>query len=128
MQSVVYVAMLMLLIFYLYGCIGFIVFREEDPAHFDTIIEAFVFTLFRACTLEDWTDLFYTSYFGCESYGYVAFKDVLQMTERLYFRLRLHAAVRKVKDHVGAAVRESLRGLPQPTPAATPHDVAPDGK
>ena len=70
MQSVVYVAMLMLLIFYLYGCIGFIVFREEDPAHFDTIIEAFVFTLFRACTLEDWTDLFYTSYFGCESYGY----------------------------------------------------------
>ena len=50
------------------------------------------------------------------------------MTERLSFRLRLHAAVRKVKDHVGAAVRESLRGLPQPTPAATPHDVAPDGK
>ena len=27
-------------------------------------------TLFRACTLEDWTDLFYTSYYGCESYGY----------------------------------------------------------
>ena len=26
--------------------------------------------MFRACTLEDWTDLFYTSYYGCESYGY----------------------------------------------------------
>ena len=51
---------------------GFILYRDEDPAHFDTIIEAFVFTLFRACTLEDWTDLFYTTYYGCESYGYVA--------------------------------------------------------
>ena len=39
-------------------------------AYYDTILEAFVITLFRACTLEDWTDLFYTSYFGCESYGY----------------------------------------------------------
>ena len=103
-SSVLYVAMLMTLIFYLYGCIGFILFRDEvswtpgmgaggtssppspillscccalmmrmrlqDPQHFDTILEAFVITLFRACTLEDWTDLFYTSYFGCESYGY----------------------------------------------------------
>ena len=44
MASVVYVAMLMLLIFYIYGCVGFILYRDEDPAHFDNILEVCIQT------------------------------------------------------------------------------------
>ena len=45
-----------------------IFFRPNDPWHFDTIGVS-IFTLFRAATLEDWTDLMYISMFGCADFS-----------------------------------------------------------
>ena len=69
MRSVVYVVMLLMLIFYLFAILGMMLFKENDAEHFGDIGTTFV-TLIRATTLEDWTDLFYTAWFGCENYGY----------------------------------------------------------
>ena len=65
LQSCVYVALLLLLIMYFYAIMGITFFRENDRFHFGDLGTAMV-TLFRAATLEDWTDLMYTSMYGCE--------------------------------------------------------------
>ena len=65
LQSCVYVALLLLLIMYFYAIMGITFFRDNDRFHFGDLGTAMV-TLFRAATLEDWTDLMYTSMYGCE--------------------------------------------------------------
>jgi voltage-gated sodium channel len=42
---------------------------KNDPVHFGNLQISMV-SLFRAVTLEDWTDLMYTQMFGCDNYGY----------------------------------------------------------
>merc|ERR1712146_563925 len=64
-----YIGMLMLIIFYLYGILGIKLFRDNDPWHFETIPTALL-TLFRCASLEDWTDVMYINWFGCDVYGY----------------------------------------------------------
>ena len=46
-----------------------ILFKENDPWHFGTLHDS-ILTLFRASTLEDWTDIMYINVYGCEYYGY----------------------------------------------------------
>merc|ERR1719262_387041 len=65
-RSIGYIMMLMSLIFYLYACAAIIFFGKNDPFHFGTLPVAFN-TLFRMSTLEDWTDVMYINYFGCNS-------------------------------------------------------------
>jgi voltage-gated sodium channel len=67
MKSIVFIMILMALIFYLYAIAGITFFRENDPWHFLNVGRAFV-TLFRACTLEDWTDVMYINLFGCDKF------------------------------------------------------------
>jgi len=44
-------------------------FRDNDPWHFGSLHLALL-SLFRASTLEDWTDIMYINIFGCDVYGY----------------------------------------------------------
>ena len=44
-------------------------FRENDPWHFGSLHLALL-SLFRASTLEDWTDIMYINMLGCDQYGY----------------------------------------------------------
>jgi hypothetical protein len=48
-------------VFYLYAICGMIIFAPNDPWHFGNLTVA-IFSLFRAATLEDWTDLMYIRY------------------------------------------------------------------
>eukprot|EP00615_Pteridomonas_danica_P002575 CAMPEP_0114339530 /NCGR_PEP_ID=MMETSP0101-20121206/7789_1 /TAXON_ID=38822 ORGANISM="Pteridomonas danica, Strain PT" /NCGR_SAMPLE_ID=MMETSP0101 /ASSEMBLY_ACC=CAM_ASM_000211 /LENGTH=503 /DNA_ID=CAMNT_0001472525 /DNA_START=724 /DNA_END=2232 /DNA_ORIENTATION=+ len=68
LKSIVWILLLMLLIFYLFAVAAVIVFKQNDRFHFGNIPIAMV-TLFRASTLEDWSDLMYINYFGCGDYG-----------------------------------------------------------
>ncbi len=69
--SMVYVSVLLFLLFYLYGVAGTFMFAENDPVHFRNL-QMSMLSLFRAVTLEDWTDLMYIAMYGSENYGYDA--------------------------------------------------------
>ena len=60
LPSMGHVIMLMSIIFYIYGVMGYHLFHEHDPVHWDTLGLGLL-TLFRIVTLEDWTDVMYTA-------------------------------------------------------------------
>lgn len=53
-----YIALLMFIIFYIYGAIGSLLFAEINPTLWGNIAVALL-TLFRVATFEDWTDVMY---------------------------------------------------------------------
>ncbi len=67
--SIGYVSLLALLHFYIYGCLATFLYGENDPLHFQNL-QTSMLSLFRAVTLEDWTDLMYINMYGSEFYGY----------------------------------------------------------
>jgi voltage-gated sodium channel len=75
--SIGYVSLLLLLLFYVYAVAATLLFAGNDPVHFATLPLSML-SLFRAVTLEDWTDLMYINQYGCNAYGYVG-----QQTEAL---------------------------------------------
>ena len=54
------VIVLMSIIFYVYGVMGYHLFHEHDPEHWSSLGISLL-TLFRVVTLEDWTDVMYTA-------------------------------------------------------------------
>jgi voltage-gated sodium channel len=69
--SMIYVSVLLFLLFYLYGVAATFIFSDNDPVHFANL-QMSMLSLFRAVTLEDWTDLMYIQMYGSENYGYDA--------------------------------------------------------
>lgn len=67
--SMAYVSLLLLLLFYVYAVAATFMFGANDPVHFKTLPLSML-SLFRAVTLEDWTDLMYINRDGCANYGY----------------------------------------------------------
>jgi len=67
LKSIVYVATLLVLVFYLYGIIGVYVFKENDPFFFGNVPTALL-TLFRVCTLENWGENMYINMYGCKDF------------------------------------------------------------
>lgn len=58
LSSMLYIAVLMSICFYLYAVLGVELFGKGQPMEYGTLHEAF-FSLFRSLTCEDWTDLRY---------------------------------------------------------------------
>ena len=73
-SSIGYIAILLFLVFYLFAVMGMLIFKESDPAHFSGLGHAMV-SLFRAATMEDWSDLMYVAMLGCGEYGYPALDE-----------------------------------------------------
>ena len=67
--SMAYVSLLLLMLFYVYAVAATFMFSQNDPVHFATLPLSML-SLFRAVTLEDWTDLMYINRDGCDEYGY----------------------------------------------------------
>ncbi len=67
--SMGYVFILMALHFYIFGCMATFFYAENDPIHFGNL-QTSILSLFRAVTLEDWTDLMYINMYGSDAYGY----------------------------------------------------------
>eukprot|EP00935_MAST-01C_sp_MAST-1C-sp1_P000434 g434.t1 len=68
-NSCSYIVLLMGIVFYIYACLGVGLFKPNDPWHFGTLALALE-SLFRSATLEDWTDIWYTNYYGCKSFDH----------------------------------------------------------
>ena len=58
--SMGHVMVLMSILFYVYGVMGYHLFHESDPIHWRNLGISLL-TLFRVVTLEDWTDVMYTA-------------------------------------------------------------------
>lgn len=67
--SMGYVALLLLMLFYIYAVSGVFLFGANDPIHFSSLPIAML-SLFRVVTGEDWTDVMYIQMYGCDNYGY----------------------------------------------------------
>lgn len=67
LRSIGYIVLLLFIIFYLFAVAGITFFRANDPWHWLNMGRAMV-TLFRAATLEDWTDIMYINIYGCDRY------------------------------------------------------------
>ena len=66
LSSVKYILLLMLLVFYMFAVLGVATFRRNNPFFFGSIGIAMV-TLFRVATLDSWSAIMYTEWFGCDS-------------------------------------------------------------
>tara|TARA_B100000795_G_C22764938_1_gene425279 strand:+ start:167 stop:1621 length:1455 start_codon:yes stop_codon:yes gene_type:complete len=64
MQSISYILLLLTIVLYLFAIMGIYAFGSNDTFHFGNLNVA-MFSLFRAATLEDWTDIMYINIFGC---------------------------------------------------------------
>ena len=73
--SMGYVSVLLFILFYIYAVMGVHLFSANDPVHFSNLYVSLL-SLFRVVTLEDWTDIMYTSMYGCNNYGY---SDAMQL-------------------------------------------------
>jgi len=69
LSSIFYVALLLMLVFYLYAVMCISLFRDNDPVHFPDLQTTFL-TLFRMATFEDWTDVMYIQMYGCDAYPF----------------------------------------------------------
>jgi voltage-gated sodium channel len=67
--SMAYVTLLLILLFYVYAVAATFLFAANDPIHFRTLPISML-SLFRAVTLEDWTDIMYINMYGCDKYAY----------------------------------------------------------
>ncbi len=67
--SMVYVAGLLSLLFYVYAVAGVFVFGQNDPLHFGSLGKAML-SLVGVVTLEGWVDLMNIQIYGCDRYGY----------------------------------------------------------
>lgn len=78
--SMAYVSLLLLLLFYVYAVAATFMFSANDPVHFGTLPYSML-SLFRAVTLEDWTDLMYINQHGCDQYGYIGYEHLCTAPE-----------------------------------------------
>ncbi|MCI5055993.1 MAG: ion transporter [Flavobacteriales bacterium] len=72
--SMGYVFLLLFIHFYIFAAMATFIYGENDPIHFYDLQTSFL-SLFRAVTLEDWTDLMYINMYGSDAYGYDAQMD-----------------------------------------------------
>ena len=80
MSSIGYVGALLILVFYMFAVLGMGFFGENDPVHMGELWISML-SLFRAATLEDWTDLMYIGMYGCENYGYSGMEHLCTKSE-----------------------------------------------
>ena len=67
--SMFYAGLLLFLLFYIYSVLGTMLWKENDPVHFEHVWIGML-SLFRVVTLEDWTDIMYINMYGSDHYGY----------------------------------------------------------
>ena len=67
LNSIGYVAFILLLSIYVFAILGILLYAESDPWHFGLLHDAML-TLIRAATLDEWTDLLYLEMFGCKKF------------------------------------------------------------
>ena len=63
-----YTLLLLAIILYLFGIVGFHLFGRNDPGHFGSVSASMV-SLFQMSTFSSWADVMYLNYHGCDKYA-----------------------------------------------------------
>jgi voltage-gated sodium channel len=66
-EELAYISVPIFIMFYIYAIMGIVFFRDNDPFHWHDLGISLT-TLIRLLTLEDWTDVLYINFYGCEVY------------------------------------------------------------
>lgn len=64
LSSIGYILILLFLVHYLFGVVGFFLFNENDPFHFGNVPMAMI-TLFRCSLLDKWAGIMKVNIYGC---------------------------------------------------------------
>ena len=67
-QMMIFIIIVITFVIYVYALIGYSLFKLNDPWHFGDMARSMI-TLLRCGTLEDWSDIFYINYYGCDVYN-----------------------------------------------------------
>jgi len=73
-SSIGFISLTMFLVFYLFANLGMLLFQENDPFYFGELHWALL-SLFRVATLEDWCDIMYINFYGCDIFGYPPYME-----------------------------------------------------
>lgn len=68
LKSIGYIALLLLIVLYIYAVLGVVLFRDNDPFFFRNIPIALL-TLFHAMTMDSWGDNFRINAYGCDVFS-----------------------------------------------------------
>ncbi len=82
-----YVALLMFIIFYIYGAIGSFLFERVDSFLWGNITTAML-TLFRVATFEDWTDVMYAT-MEVHPWSWVYFLSFIFLTAFIFLNMMI---------------------------------------
>jgi Ca2+-binding EF-hand superfamily protein len=74
MSSIGYLALVLILFFYVYSIIGMLLFAQDDPWHFTYLHDAFM-TLFKCVTLDGWSSNAYILMYGCNTFPGAAYEQ-----------------------------------------------------
>ncbi|KAL3785904.1 hypothetical protein ACHAWO_006713 [Cyclotella atomus] len=74
LKSIGYIGGLLLIVIYIFGILGTMLFGQNDPFHFGSLHMS-ILTLFRISTLEGWSDIMYINMYGCDLFGYDAMEE-----------------------------------------------------
>ena len=106
--SVANIMMLMSIVVYIYGIVGYHLFHEADPTHWRTLGISLL-SLFRIITLEDWTDIMYAA---MEHHGLAWLYFVSFVVGGTFVVVNLFIAV--VINNLDKAKTDQLRALQEP--------------
>ena len=106
--SMGHIVILMSVLFYIYGVLGFYLFGEHDPEHWRDLGMA-VLTLFRIVTLEDWTDVMYTA-MQLSPWAWMYFVSFVVMGTFVVVNLFIAVVLNNLEE----AKVERLKALQQP--------------
>jgi voltage-gated sodium channel len=81
MKSVVYILVLLFLVIYLFAIIGVLFLGSNDTARFGTVTTAMLH-LFQVSTKASWTNIAYTSWWGCGNFEGDPYTSANQLTGR----------------------------------------------
>jgi len=71
MKSIFYILVVEILVCYIFAVAGILFFRNNDLYHFRSIEVSFI-TLLSILTFDNWGDIQFTNYYGCDNYGVLA--------------------------------------------------------
>jgi len=72
LKAIFYIVIVEILICYIYAVAGILFFRANNSMYHFRSIEVSFLTLLSILTYDNWGDILYTSYYGCDNYGVLA--------------------------------------------------------
>lgn len=99
-----YIALLMFIIFYIYGAVGSIFFHEINPVLWGDIAISML-TLFRVATFEDWTDVMYET-MAVHPLSWIYYLSFIFLTAFVFLNMMIGTILEVMTEESNAASQQ----------------------